>query len=85
MRPDRVIPFLLAVLLSACATAPTLPKVVEVPVHVIVEVPEALTRDCHDEAPKSQRVEEAVRLAKVRKASLVECTARMRQIRALKR
>ena len=61
------------------------PDVVEVPVDRVVPVPENLTRDCYDEEPREQTPLEAVRLAKVRRESLAECTARMRQIRALKR
>lgn len=74
-----------ALLLAACATRPVVPQVVKVPVVQVVEVPEALTRDC-DPVPKQRDTYgEAVRLANARAESLAECTARMRQIRALKR
>jgi hypothetical protein len=81
----RLAALIVLVLLSACAHTPTIPKVVEVPVRVVVEVPEALTRDC-DPVPKQRDTfGEAIRLANARAESLAECTARMRQIRALKR
>jgi hypothetical protein len=70
---------------SCGETRVNMPAIVEVPVKVVVEVDPALTKPCYDEAPRNQTTEEAVRLAKLRKASLAECSGRMKQIRELKR
>lgn len=68
--------------LSGCATAPKV-ETITVTVTKLVPVPEQLTRDCYDESPREQTVAEAKRLAGIRRASLSECTNRMRQIRKL--
>lgn len=70
---------------ATCSTRSVVPEVVKVPVKVVVEVPPELTRDC-DPVPKQRDTYgEAIRLANARAESLAECTARMRQIRELKR
>lgn len=71
--------------LAGCAHRPIVPEVVKVPVKVVVEVPEDLTRDCDPVPKKRDTYGEAIRLANARAESLAECTARMRQIRNLKR
>lgn len=87
---NRTLPCLLLVLtLAACQSdagleVPEPPKIVRVEVEKLVSVPEELTRDCGDERPREQSYGEALRLANARGAYLDECTARMRQIRALK-
>lgn len=73
------------VALTGCATRPVVPQVVKVPVVQVVAVPEELTRDCDQVPKKRDSYGEAVRLANARLESIQECTARMRQIRALKR
>lgn len=90
MRTARVI--VLSVLLGPLLCGATCgeqkveaPDVVEVPVVRVVEVPKELTVDCYDESPREQTTQEAVRLAKLRRESLAECTSRMRRIRALER
>jgi hypothetical protein len=90
MRPLRVIlasPLLVLVLGGAtCGQQKVVvPQVVHVPVPVVVEVPPALTEDCHDEPARNKSTGEAVRLANLRRESLAECTDRMRRIRQLKR
>lgn len=82
----RVALILAALILSACASrGPVVPEVVKVPVRVVVEVPEELTRDCDPVPKKKDSYGEAIRLANARAESLAECTDRMRQIRNLKR
>lgn len=71
--------------LAACAHRPVVPQVVRVPMVQVVEVPEELTRDCDPVPKKRDTYGEAIRLANARAESLAECTARMRQIRNLKR
>lgn len=76
-----------SVLLTGCPwnTKPVQPpKVVEVVVEKLVEVPEELTRDCGTAIKQDNSVAEAVRLANTRNELLKECTARMRRIRSLK-
>lgn len=70
---------------ATCERRPVIPEIVEVPVHVVVAVPEALSRDCDAVPKRDNTVEEAARLANARAASLAECTGRMRAIRELKR
>lgn len=72
--------------LAACRTVEPIqpPKVVEVVVEKIVPVPAPLTEPCQQPVKQSNTVEEAVRLANVRKAALDECSARMEKIRGLK-
>jgi uncharacterized protein YcfL len=72
--------------LAGCRTAKPIqpPKVVEVVVQKIVPVPAALAEPCQQPAKRSNTVEEAVRLANVRKAALDECSARMEKIRGLR-
>ena len=86
MRPLAIA--ILSVLACAGATCQRRPPQVET-VYITVEktvgVPERLTRDCYDEEPREQTNGEGKRLLKVRKASLAECTGRMREIRALGR
>ncbi|WP_223621164.1 hypothetical protein [Lysobacter sp. ESA13C] len=73
--------------LAGCQTSPpsepVLPAVVRVPVPTYVAVPAELTRDCDEVVKQGNTYGEAVRLANSRKAALDECTARMREIRAL--
>lgn len=89
MRHLPLILFLLVLPLVSgwqCASAPkrpVVPEIVKVAVPTPVALDPKLTADCLDEAAKSQLVEEAIRLANVRREYLNECTARMRQIRAL--
>lgn len=77
---------LCVLVLAACNTTPDLPqppKVVEVVVEKIVEVPDDLTADCGNTAKQDNSVSEAVRLANSRDEYLKECTSRMRRIRSL--
>lgn len=77
---------LILLLLAGCQSkGPVVPKTVRVPVEKIVPVPAALTEPC-DEVPKrAETVEEAVRLANARLASLKACNARLGEIRGLGR
>lgn len=68
--------------LAGCQACPA-PKIVHVPVTTIVGVPEALTAPCDEVPVMGQTVEEAVRLANARLASLKECNGRMAEIRKL--
>ena len=71
--------------LAGCANQPVQPpKVVEVVVEKMVDVPEELTRDCGNSTKQNNSVAEAVRLANTRDELLKECTSRMRRIRSLK-
>lgn len=77
----------IALVLAGCGpTRPDPPpqvRTVTVTVERTVKVPAPLTRDC-DEVPKQGNdYAEAKRLANARKASLDECTGRMREIRKL--
>lgn len=73
-------------LLAGCQTpGPVVPKIVRVPVEVIVPVPAALTEPCDEVPVKAQTVEEAVRLANARLASLKACNGKLREIRGLVR
>ena len=84
MRPAQVIRALvIAGLLTGCQT--TVPRIVRVPVEVIVPVPAALTEPCDEVPVKGQTIEEAVRVANARLASLKECNRRMGEIRSLGR
>lgn len=82
----RAAALMLPLLLAGCPLGnvrPPKPEVVTVVVEKMVKVPEQLSRDC-DEIPKqSNTYDEAKRLANARKASLDECTGRMREIRKL--
>lgn len=82
-RPAALIACLLAGCTGNVKEAPPVPKVVEVPVTKYVPVPDALTADCQNTAPKEQTYGEAKRLALVRGEYLDECTQRMRKIRSL--
>ncbi len=76
---------LAALALAGCANQPIQPpKVVEVVVEKLVDVPEELTRDCGNTTKQDNSVAEAVRLANTRDELLKECTSRMRRIRGLK-
>lgn len=72
--------------LAGCQTVKPIqpPRVVEVVVQKIVPVPAALTEPCQQPTKRSNTIEEAVRLANVRKAALDECSARMEKIRGLR-
>lgn len=73
----------LIVLLTGCQTAPVVPKIVRVPVEVIVPVPAKLTEPC-DEVPKrDDSYGEAIRLANARLASLKACNGKLTEIRGL--
>lgn len=85
MRAPALIGVVLA--LAGCQSIPTPiqpPKVVEVVVEKLVDVPEELTRDCGNTTKQDNSVAEAVRLANTRDELLKECTSRMRRIRGLK-
>jgi hypothetical protein len=72
--------------LAGCNTTPPLPqppKVVEVVVEKIVDVPPELAADCGNTTKQDNSVSEAVRLANTRDEYLKECTSRMRRIRGL--
>jgi hypothetical protein len=75
---------LILLALAGCQTCPA-PKIVHVPVTTIVGVPEALTVPCDEVPVMGQTVEESVRLANARLASLKECNKRMGEIRSLGR
>lgn len=71
------------IVLFALAGCQSAPRVVRVPVEVIVRVPAALTAPC-DEVPKfGDDVAEAIRLANSRLASLKKCNADKAAIRGL--
>ena len=73
-----------ALALAGCQTpGPTVPRIVRVPVEVIVPVPAALTEPCDEVPVKAQTIEEAVRVANARLASLRACNGRMAEIRKL--
>lgn len=75
---------LLACLITGCGEAP--PRVVTQVVTVTrdryVRIPKPLTRHC-DIAPPGPLVEDAVKVARERKASLEGCNARLDQIDAI--
>lgn len=78
---------LCVLVLGACNTTPDLPqppKVVEVVVEKIVDVPPELTADCGNTTKQDNSISEAGRLANTRDEFLKECTSRMRRIRGLK-
>ena len=76
---------MLPLLLAGCPwnVRPPKPEVVTVVVEKVVKVPEQLSRDCDDVPKQGNTYDEAKRLANARKASLDECTGRMREIRKL--
>lgn len=77
-------PALIALLaLTGCQTTPTVPKVVRVPVEVIVPVPVALTEPCDLVPKRDDTYEEAIRLANARLASLKACNGKLAEIRGL--
>ncbi len=82
---SRILSLAILIFLAGCATTKPIspPKVVQVAVERIVPVPAALTEPCQQHEPKAKTVQEAVRLANVRKAALDECSARMKRIRDL--
>jgi hypothetical protein len=76
---------LILVVVAGCApVAPKPPKIVEVPVTVYVPVPPELTEPVAIALPKSRTVDEAVRVARERRASLEQCNGQLEQIRTLK-
>ena len=82
----KALTMLLPLLLAGCPlnnVRPPTPQVATVTITKIVPVPAALTRDCDDVPKQSDTYGEAKRLANARKASLDECTGRMREIRKL--
>lgn len=81
----RALGWLAVGLLTACASTPPRVETVTVTVEKTVPVPAKLTADCYDEPAQRQDDHEAKRLANLRRASLAECTKRMREIRALGR
>lgn len=87
MRLAALIPVVLACCGATCSTKPTppptVPEVVRVQVETFVALPDELIRDCEDVPKQDNSWGEAVRLANARKASLEECSGRMRQIRSL--
>lgn len=77
---------LAVVMLAGCGekvTKPVVPKVVETTVTKYVPLDPELTEDCPIAMPDNRTVSEAVRIARARRASLEDCTDRMRKIRAL--
>lgn len=82
---NRRIALLLPLLLAGCPgnVRPPAPQIVTVTVTKTIPVPAELTRDCDGVAKQSDTYGEAKRLANARKASLDECTGRMREIRKL--
>jgi len=72
---------ILCIAMTACATS--MPKEALVVVPQMVPVPDALTKPCDEVKKQEDTWGEAVRLANARKASLVECNARMVEIRKL--
>lgn len=80
----RVAALAAAVMLAGCQTkGPVVPKIVRVPVEVIVPVPAALTEPCDEVPVRAQTIEEAVRVANARLASLKACNGKLREIRGL--
>lgn len=80
----RLVAVAAALALAGCQTpGPVVPKIVRVPVEVIVPVPAALTTPCDEVPTKAQTVEEAVRVANARLASLKNCNAKLAEIRKL--
>jgi hypothetical protein len=85
----RVLRVILTVLLllglmgASCGQTkpPAVPQVVRVVVEVPKPVPPELTAPCYDEPARNQSLDEAVRLANLRRESLAECSGRMKQIR----
>jgi hypothetical protein len=63
--------------------APVTPKVVTQTVTQYVSVPADLTTACPIEQPQSRTVSEAVRVARARKDSLVQCNKQLEAIRSL--
>lgn len=80
----RAAALILAIAMTGCQTkGPVVPKIVRVPVEKIVPVPAALTEPCDEVPVKAQTVEEAVRVANARLASLRHCNGKLAEIRRL--
>jgi hypothetical protein len=79
----RAAAIVLLVLAGCQSKGPVVPKVVRVPVDRIVPVPPALTEPCDEVPVKAQTVEEAVRVANARLASLRHCNGKLAEIRRL--
>lgn len=70
--------------LTGCQTMkPVVPRIVRVPVEVIVPVPAKLTEPCDEIVKRADTVEEAIRLANARLASLKACNGKLSEIRGL--
>lgn len=80
---NRAAALILLVLASCKTTEPVVPKIVRVPVEKIVPVPPELTEPCDEVPVRGQTVEEAIRLANARLASLKACNGKLREIRGL--
>ncbi len=80
----RCTPLILLVL-AGCQTIrpPVVPRIVRVPVEVIVPVPSKLTEPCNEVAKQGESYGEAIRLANARLASLKACNGKLAEIRGL--
>ncbi|GAA0721403.1 Rz1-like lysis system protein LysC [Dokdonella soli] len=75
---------LLILALAACAPAPVKPpQVVQVTVTKYVPVPADLTAPCPIAKPAANTVQEAVRVARERRASIEKCNGQLEAIQAL--
>ncbi len=76
---------LMLLVLTGCQTIrpPVVPRIVRVPVEVIVPVPAQLTEPCDEVAKQDDTYGEALRLANARLASLKACNGKLAEIRGL--
>ena len=74
---------LILLTLSGCATTPHVPKVVQVPVQVYVQIPPELDADCAMPTLANRTVDGAIDFAIRAKGALIECSDRMAAIRAI--
>lgn len=65
------------------AAVVTVPKVVVQTVKEYVAVPESMTTPCPIPLQQNRSVEEAVRIARARRASLIDCNKQLEKIRNL--
>lgn len=78
-----IVPVLATLLMGCQVPVRTKIKRIEVPVQVLVPVPMKLTTPLPIEEPNNPSVGECVRVARVRKAAIERCNAKLKAIRGL--
>lgn len=80
MQNTKVHAALVVILLTGCASVP---KVTQVQIPTYIPVPAALTAECPVAMPTDTSEGELLRVARERRASLEDCSARMGAIRGI--